>query len=78
MPTRTAESAWRTDPRWAAEPCSTDAGHARGDEQDTGRGAQQRERTTTTADLDPAGPPRVVRLAPDQGDARADENGRPR
>lgn len=48
-----------------------------GDQQDTRRGTQQRERTTAAADLHPAGPPRVVRLAPDEGDARADEHRRP-
>jgi hypothetical protein len=52
-------------------------GDAGGDQQNARRGPQQRERTATAADLRPAGPPRVVRLAPDQGDTRADEDRRP-
>lgn len=42
-----------------------------------GHGAEQRDRAPTTADLGPTGPSRVVRLAPDQGDAGRDEHGRP-
>ncbi len=54
-----------------------DAGDAGAHEQHARGGTQQGQGPTTPADLHPAGPSGIVRLAPDQGDTRADQHGRP-